>query len=182
MQNSKRKINAVFIGFFTIIYFFSICIMPRIQISVFPELKVGADIILGSLISFSLLRGRKTACIFALVLGFAVDIYANPYMFSPVVYFLCAYLVKPASAPFSKKSPLSCLVISAQVLLIKEMVSIFYLTAVLRDVKFSHILLKAVVPEYLLCIAASVIMLVFMKAVMAVFKIPVKGPDTRWNL
>lgn len=138
-------------------------------------ITVGADILLGSVISLGLLRGKKYAAIFGITIGFIFDVYVgNPYEFSPLIYFLCAYYASLASTPFSRRTPLSVLLISAMLLWVKAVFSFFYLIAVSGESGAAKVLLLGVIPEYIGNIVACALCFAVMRIGMAIFRIPVK--------
>ncbi len=152
--------------------------MPKLSASIAESLNyaVKADILLASVISLSLLRGKKYAAYYAVITGFLFDLtVGNPYSFSPLVYYACAYLAPTAASPFSHRSPLSAALVGAMLLPIKSIITVFYLIAVWRDATVGGIILRAVIPEYIVNVLAVCVMFSAVRILMALFKIPVKG-------
>lgn len=170
----ENRINIFFIVFFVCAFLVATNIMPHlaIKVSALSGITVKGDILLASVISLGLLRGKRYASIFALPAGFLFDIFVgNPYMFSPLVFFLCAWFSSLAATPFSKRTPITASIISAELLLIKALVSFFYLIAVSGDSGTSSILLLGVLPEYLANIIACAIVFSVMRILMALFRV-----------
>lgn len=173
-----KKADIFFILFFACVFILATQLMPHLAVSFSKQsgITVKADLLLASVISLGLLRGRKYASYFAVSFGFIFDIFiGNPYAFSPVVYFLCGYFASRAATPFSRKTPLSVLLISAMLLWIKAIVSLFYLIAVSSSkTPTATLILKGVLPEYIVNILAAAVIFAFMRILMAIFKIPLK--------
>lgn len=170
----ENKINIFFISFFLCAFLVATKIMPHLAIKVLAlsGRTIKADVLLASVISLGLLRGKKYACIFALPTGFIFDVFVgNPYMFSPLVFFLCAWFSSLAATPFSKRTPITAAIISAILLLIKALVSFFYLIAVSGDSGTSTILLLGVLPEYIANIIVCALVFSIMRILMALFRI-----------
>ena len=175
----EKKTNIFFILFFIIVFILSTQLMPKLSgsFSKISGITVKAYILLGAVISASLLQGKKYASYFALAAGFLFDVFVgNPYALSPIVYFLCAYSANFAASPFSRKTPLSVLLISAALLLIKALFSFFYLFATASSGGQSavRLILSGVLPEYVANILAAVIVFTVMRILMAIFRIPVR--------
>lgn len=178
----EKKSDIFFIVFFLICFVLASRLMPLVAISFSKSsgLTAKADILLGSVISLSLLRGKKYASYYALVSGFLFDvIVGNPYSFSPVVFFLCAYFAGLAASPFSHKTPLSVLLASAMLLWVRALFSFFYLIAVSGDSGAGDILLFGVLPEYIANILITTLVFSVMRILMAVFRIPTRE-DIEW--
>ena len=160
----------------------SATLMPMLTLKLSKSLSfsVGADILLGSVISLGLLRGKKYAAIFGMTVGFIFDVYVgNPYDFSPLIYFLCAYCANYAATPFSRKTPLSALLVAAMLVWIKSLFSFFYLIATSGESGIATVLLCGVLPEYIANVAATAICFAVMRITMAIFRIPTKGDINR---
>lgn len=170
----ENKINIFFIAFFVCAFLFATGVAPHlaIKVSALSGITVKADFLVASVISLGLLRGKKYASLFALPAGFLFDIFVgNPYMFSPLVFFLCAWFSSLAATPFSKRTPITATIISAELLLIKAIVSFFYLIAVSGDSGTGKILLLGVLPEYIVNVVVCAIVFSVMRILMALFRI-----------
>lgn len=174
-KNKKKDI--FFTVFFLITFVLSTKVMPQLAMQGARQLgiTVKADLLLAAVISLGLLQGKKYAAVYALAAGFIFDVFVgNPYAFSPVVYFLCGYFAEKAAAPFSRKTPLSVLLIAAMLLWIKALASFFYLMAISRDVSPAVLLTNGVVPEYLVNVISTALIFAVMRILMALFRIPVQ--------
>lgn len=173
----EKKTDIFFILLFVILFILSTQLMPffAVTFSKASGITVKADILLAAVISLGLLRGKKYASYYAVVSGFLFDLYiGNPYSFSPLVFFLCAYFASLAARPFSHRSPLSVVFISAMLVWIKSLLSFFYLVATSGDSGTFSIFVLGVIPEYIANIIASVIIFVIIRVLMAFLRIPVK--------
>ncbi len=173
----KKKTDIFFILLFTVLFILSTQLMPffAITFSKASGIVARADILLAAVISLGLLRGKKYASYYAVVVGFVFDLYiGNPYSFSPLVFFLCGYFASLAARPFSHRTPLSVIFISAMLVWIKSLVSFFYLVATSGDSGASNILLLGVIPEYIANIIACTVIFTVIRILMALLRIPVK--------
>ncbi len=173
----EKKTDFFFILLFAVLFVLSTQLMPffTITFSKASGISVRADILLAAIISLGLLRGKKYASYYAVGVGFLFDLYiGNPYCFSPFVFFLCGYFASLAARPFSHRSPLSVIFISAMLVWIKSLFSFFYLVATSGDSGTFSILLLGVVPEYIANIIACALIFAIIRILMALLKIPVK--------
>ncbi len=173
-----KKISIFFIIYFVALFVLSTTLMPMLSLEFSKSggISAGADILLGSVISLGLLRGKKRASLFGMVVGFIFDIYVgNPYDFSPLIYFLCAYCANYAATPFSRKTPLSAMLVAAMLVWIKSLFSFFYLIATSGESGIPTILLYGVLPEYIANVISAAVCFTVMRIAMAIFRIPVKG-------
>ena len=165
--------------FFIVVFILSTGLVPHLadKFAKLTSLTVRADLLLCSVIGLGLLGGRKKAAVYGMIFGFIFDVYiGNPYSFSPLVFLLCGYFASPMSAPFSHRTPLSVLLVGASLLWIKALFSFFYLLAVSSQVGAGAVILKSVLPEYIVNVVACSLVFAIMRILMAVFKIPVSEP------
>ncbi len=176
-----KKSDIFFVVFFVLVFLAATNIMPHLALTMTSAgITVKADILLGSVISLGLLTKRKYASYFAVVSGFVFDVFVgNPYAFSPLVYFLCAYFARNAAVPFSRKTPLSVMLISCMLLWIRAVFSFFYLFAASSGVSTSTVIFIGVLPEFIANVLAATVMFMIMRIMMAVFRIPVAEDNGR---
>lgn len=173
----QRKNEIFFVLFFILFFVLATKLMPRLALigSKRAGLTVRGDILLGAVLSLSLLKGRRYASYFAVVVGFLLDVFVgNPYAFSAPVYFLCAWFAKYAAAPFARKTPLSVLLIAAMLLPIRSLVSFFYLIAVNADTSVGVLLLHGILPEYVVNVLLCVVVFAVMRIAAALFRVTVR--------
>ncbi len=177
-----KKSDIFFVVFFVLAFLAATSVMPHLALTMSSAagITVKADILLGSVISLGLLGKRKYASYFAVVTGFVFDVFVgNPYAFSPLVYFLCAYFARNAAVPFSQKTPLSVMLISCMLLWIKAAFSFFYLFAASSGVSAGTVIFIGVLPEFIANVLAATVMFMIMRIAMAVFRIPVAEDNGR---
>lgn len=172
----KRKKELFFIPFFILAYIAATKWIPLAapQTSAKLGVTLRPDLLLCCVICLALLEGKRYTAPYALTAGFILDVsVGNPYMFSPVVFFLCSYFAEKAASPFARKTPLSVLLCGAQVLLIRAIFSFLYLIAVSRDASVGQLIRLGVLPEYLINTAATALVFAVMRILTALFRIPV---------
>lgn len=174
----QRKSEIFFIVFTVLAFVLATKLMPHLAVlgSKRAGLTVRGDILLAVVLSLSLLKGRRYAAYFALSVGFLFDVFVgNPYAFSPTVYFLCVWLARYAAAPFARKTPLSVLLIAAQLMPIRSLVSFFYLIAVNAEASVGTLLLHGVLPEYIANVLLCVAVFAVMRISAAAFRVAVRN-------
>lgn len=178
----EKKNDIFFIIFFILTFVLATKLMPHLAVSFSKAsgITVKADILLGAVISLSLVRGKKYASYYAVISGFIFDVFVgNPYAFSPVVFFLCAYFAGLAASPFSHRTPLSAALAGAMLLWVKALFSFFYLIAVSGDSGAGDIFIFGVLPEYIANILITALVFSVMRILMAIFRIPTRE-DIEW--
>lgn len=171
----KRKRELFFILFFFVAFFLATKQMPIFSLRGTKSLGVTVklDLLLCCTICLALLEGKRYAAPYALTAGFLFDVLVgNPYAFSPIVWFLCSYFAEKAAAPFSRKTPLSVLLVGAQVLAIKAVFSFLYLIAVSRDASVGQLFFLGVLPEYLVNTVGTALVFSIMRILAALFRVP----------
>lgn len=179
MQSKVSLRNNVFFAFLFLAFFlFAASVLPFTALR-FSFLSFGGiirvrltspDILFGAVVATGILYDRNAAAILGLIFGFLCDSFINPpFMLCTLLYFLAGYFAPHLALIFSKKTPLTVLLVSAPLLFMRSFVSCFNHIASSTGVQFGSLFLGALVPEYLYNLVAAVVMFLLINILFKLF-------------
>ncbi|MBR5308118.1 MAG: hypothetical protein IKU43_05055 [Clostridia bacterium] len=179
IHSSGKRELIFFIATFTVFYLITASVMPHLGVRM-GFLSFGADIaqnavkpdIMAALVICSaILSSRRRTVILGIVFGFLVDVTCFVPVFSALIYCICAHYAQKLSYAFSGKGVINAVFAAAPLLLIKSVVSAFYLLGTWHNIGFADILAGAVIPEYICNLVAVAVVYVVLSLLMTLFKI-----------
>lgn len=173
----EKKAECFFILFYAIFFLVSTRFTPWLSETLARRTGIlaKADLLLGTVISQGMLRGRRETTYYALTVGFLFDVYVgNPFACSPLIFFLCGYFAGRASRPYLHKSTLSAALTAASLVWVRTLISTLYLAATANDTSPLRLIFMGVLPEYLANIVATAAMFTVMYLLMLVCRIPIR--------
>ncbi len=117
------------------------------------------DILLCLVCVISLYVDRKTACIFALVLGFLSDLFINePVSFSPVIFVASLLVMTMLGKHFSRLGTLSASVCMLPVFVIRMIADTVCFLVRFEESELLEVLTKQTLPSVLVNFAAAIVL------------------------
>jgi hypothetical protein len=170
--------NFFFILLFLVFFLFAASLLPftavRFSFLSFDG-KIGTrlvapDIFFGAIVATGILYDRKFAAILGLVFGFMCDSFINPpFMLCTLLYFLTGYLAPKLSLIFTQKTPLTMLLVSAPLLLMRSFVSCFNHLASSSRIDLASLFVGALLPEYLYNLFAAIVLFLLINVLFKLF-------------
>lgn len=158
MQHSGGKRELIFfIVLYTVFYLLTASVVPYLGIK--PNLPalvtdisvniVKPDIMLALVICSAVMISSKRSVVLGMIFGFIIDVTCSVPMLSSLTYCLCGHYAPKLSRIVAGKGIVNTVLIAIPLLLMRAVVSTFYLLGTWHSISFSDILVGAVLPEYL---------------------------------
>ncbi len=180
MQHSGGKRELIFsIVLYTVFYLLTASVVPYLGVK--PEILslaggaqvniVKPDIVLALVICSAVLISSKRSIVLGMIFGFIIDVTCSVPMLSSVTYCLCGHYAPRLSRFFAGRGVINIVLISLPLLLIRALISTFYLLGSWHSISFTDIIVGAVIPEYLYNLASVVAIYFILLLFMRIFRI-----------
>lgn len=180
MNRFSSKRSDIFLAFtFLVFYLLTASLVPRLAIRMdllsfggaVTQSPVRPDLLFGLVLATSILFSRKQAVIFGIIAGFLVDVTVGAPVFSPLCYFICGYYAGTLASSLAGHGVVNAVLAALPLLLVKAVISTFYLLGTWHDIGFLDILFGAVLPEYLYNLVAAALVFLILRGLCRLFRI-----------
>ena len=177
-SGGKREL-VFFIIIFTVFYLITASVVPYLGIRMgflsfggtFSQSTVKPDLLLALVISSAILSSRRRTVVLGIIFGFIVDVTCFIPMFSSLVYCLCGQYAGKLSFALPGKGAVNAMLVSVPLLLIKAVISTFFLLATWHNISIKDIIFGAVIPEYIYNIIAVTAVYCLLSLLMKLFRV-----------
>lgn len=179
IRSGGKRDLVFFIIVFTVFYLLTASVVPYLGIR--PEFMtsgtdtvmntVKPDIMLALVICSAIFASGKRTVVLGIVFGFIIDVTCSVPMISSLCYCLCALYAGKLSHIFFGRGVVNAVLVSFPLLLMRAMVSTFYLLGTWHNISFKDILFGAVIPEYVYNLICVAIVWVVLALLMKIFRI-----------
>lgn len=180
MQHSSGKRELIFfIILYTVFYLLTASVVPYLGVKPeIPALAAGThvnivkpDIMLALVICSAALISSRRSVVLGIIFGFVIDVTCSVPMLSSVTYCLCGHYAPKISRFAAGKGIVNTVLMAIPLLLIRAVVSTFYLLGTWHNISFWDILVGAVLPEYLYNLITVAVVYGVLELLMKLFRI-----------
>ena len=180
MNHSSGKRDSIFFTLvFVLFYILTVSAVPFMGIK-FDFLSFGGllhqstvkpDLMFALVLCTAILSSGRRAVILGIIFGFIVDITCSVPVLSPLCYCLCGLYAYNFSVGFAGRGAVNAMLVGVPMLLMRALVSTFYLLGTWHNIGFFGILFGAVLPEYIYNILAVGVVYLIVKLLMRLFRV-----------
>lgn len=180
MNHSSGKKDSIFFTLvFVLFYLLTFTAVPHLGIKMnflsfgglIHQSTVRPDLMFALVLCTAILSSGRRAVILGIIFGFIVDITCSVPVLSSVCYCLCGLYAYNFSSSFAGRGAVNAMLVSVPMLLMRAVVSTFYLLGTWHDISFIDIMLGAVLPEYIYNIIAVGVVYLITKLLMKLFRV-----------
>lgn len=178
-SGGKREL-VFFIIIFAVFYILTASVVPYLGIRPSFDVltdkgtvmnTVRPDIMLALVICCAIVASGKRTVVLGIIFGFLVDVTCSVPMISSLCYCLCAMYAGKLSHIFFGRGVVNAVLVSFPLLLMRSIISTFYLLGTWHNISFRDIITGAVIPEYVYNIVTVAIVWGVLALLMKVFRI-----------
>lgn len=180
MNHSSGKKDSIFFAIvFVLFYLITFTAVPYMGIKMdflsfgglIHQSTVKPDLIFALVLCTAILSSGRRAVVLGIIFGFIVDITCSVPMMSSVCYCLCGLYAYSFSSSFAGRGAVNAMLVGVPMLLMRALVSTFYLLGTWHNISFIDIMLGAVLPEYIYNILAVGAVYLVTKLLMRIFRV-----------